>query len=60
MFAVPDAFAGALPEATGLPEDDEELREQERREDGFGTEMRHPDVKASGKDDPRDQANSQI
>ena len=33
MFTVPDAFAGALPEPTALPKNDEELRKQERCED---------------------------
>ena len=60
MFTVPDAFAGALPEATALPENDEELRKQERHEDRLGAEMVHPDVHACGEDNPGDQTYPKI
>src|ERR1700752_2905119 len=60
MFPVPDAFAGALPEATALPENDDELGKQERCEDRLRTKMFHPDVHAYGEDNPGDQTYPKI
>ena len=60
MLPVPDAFARALPQAARLPDNDQELRQQERSENRFGTQMRHPDVQAYSENDPGDQTHPQI
>ena len=60
MFAEPDGLAGALPEARGEPEDNQELREHESGAREIGRQVFDPKVQTQTDDNPSDHADTKI
>src|SRR5271170_1614878 len=60
VIAIPDGFAGSLPEARGNPDYDHELADEKRGDARLRRQNVRPDVQAERKQNPGDDADAQV
>src|SRR5580693_10795785 len=60
VIAIPDCFAGSLPEARADPDEDHQLAYQECRDVGLRAQLEHPDVEGEGEEQPGDDADAEV
>src|SRR5580693_2662127 len=60
VIAIPDSFAGSLPEPCADPGEDQQLAYQKCGDDRLRIQAVHPDVQTEGEEQPLDDADTEI